>query len=105
MMNKLLSLPIRIHLVILISLLSLPFILLIIYTGIAERNEAIECAKKESLKFVSIIAGEQQSMVAGVEQLVMALSFLPVLQSRNITATNSLLIDMVKKILNIPTLP
>jgi two-component system, cell cycle sensor histidine kinase and response regulator CckA len=97
MISKFLSLPIRIHLVILISLLAFPFIILIIYSGIVERSEAINNAKQESLKFVSIIATEQQSLVAGIEQLVTALSFIPELQSRNITATNDLLVDLLRK--------
>jgi two-component system, cell cycle sensor histidine kinase and response regulator CckA len=97
MKNKFLSLSIHTHLVILMFLLTLPFMILIVHSGIVQRSEAIENAKKESLKFISIIAGEQQSMVSGVEQLVMALSFLPELQSRNVEATDTILVDLMKK--------
>ncbi|MCX5818791.1 MAG: PAS domain S-box protein [Deltaproteobacteria bacterium] len=97
MMNKYLSLPIRIHLMILISLLAVPSITLIIHSGMVERTEAINDAKRESLKFVNIVANEQQVFVAGVEQLVTALSYLPEIQSRNIAATNVILVDLLKK--------
>lgn len=95
-LNRLLSLPIRTHLVILISFLAVPFIIMIAYSGIVERSEAIDNAKIESMKFVDIIANEQQSLVAGVEQLVTALSLLPELQSFNIKATNAILVDLLR---------
>lgn len=95
--NRLPLLSIRVHLIFLLFLLSIPFVFFAIYSGITERNEAIRNAKNQSLKFVGIIAGEQQSLVAGVEQLVTALSFVPELRSRNVAATNSLLVDLLKK--------
>lgn len=52
--------------------------------------------QRESIKFVNIIANEQQVLVAGAEQLVTALSFLPEIKSRNIAATNAILDNLLK---------
>jgi PAS domain S-box-containing protein len=97
MLKRFLSLSIRIHLVILISLLAFPFITIIVHLGINERYEAIAAARRENMKFVAIIANEQRSLVAGVEQLVIALSFLPELQTRNVEATNAILVQLLEK--------
>jgi signal transduction histidine kinase len=64
---------------------------------LAARDEAIEDAQDECLKFVNGVAGEQQAVVAGVQQLVATLAQLPEVQSRNAPATNALLSDLLKK--------
>jgi PAS domain S-box-containing protein len=90
MMRKFLSWPIRLHLLLLVILLALPSIILIAYWGIAARNEAIEDAKEERLKYVNAVAGEQQAVIAGIQPLLVTLALLPNVQSRNATAVNSL---------------
>jgi PAS domain S-box-containing protein len=84
-------------LTILIALLAVPSISLIIYSGIAERHQAIAGAKTECLKFVNDIAGQQQALAAGAEQLATALSLLPPIQSRNPAAAAALFSDLLKK--------
>jgi len=96
-MRKFLSWPIRVHLLLLVILLVLPSITLIFYLGMTARDQAIEDAKSECLKFVNAIAGEQQAAVAGAQQLVAALALLPAVQSRNGPATDALLFDLLKK--------
>jgi PAS domain S-box-containing protein len=97
MMRKFLSWPIRVHLLLLVILLVLPSITLILYSGVVARDQAIEDAESECLKFVNAIAGEQQAAVAGAQQLVAALALLPMVQSRNGPATDALLSDLLKK--------
>ncbi|HUJ89184.1 MAG TPA: PAS domain S-box protein [Syntrophorhabdales bacterium] len=97
MMNRFYSWPIRAHLTILIALLAIPSVSLIVYSGLAERREAVTGAKTECLKFVNDVAGQQQAIVAGAEQLVTALGLLPEIQSRNSKATNAFLSELVKK--------
>ena len=77
MINRFYSWSVRTYLIILLVLLALPSISLIVYSGMAERHEAIADAKAECLKFVNDIAGRQQAMVAGAEQLATALALLP----------------------------
>jgi diguanylate cyclase (GGDEF)-like protein/PAS domain S-box-containing protein len=81
----------------LIALVALPSIGLIVYSGIAARHEAIAGARTECLKLVSDIAGQQQALVAGAEQLATALSLLPPIQSRKPAAANALFSDLLKK--------
>ena len=97
MINRFYSWPIRVHLTILIALLAVPSISLIVYSGIAARHDAIAGAKAECLKFVNDIAGQQQAIVAGAEQLATALSLLPPLQSRNPAAATAIFTDLVEK--------
>jgi PAS domain S-box-containing protein len=97
MMRKFLSWPIRVHLLLLVILLVLPSITLILYSGVVARDQAIEDAESECLKFVNAIAGEQQAAVAGAQQLVAALAMLPMVQSRNGPVTDALLSDLLKK--------
>ena len=97
MINRFYSWPIRVHLTILIALLAVPSISLIVYSGIAERREAIAGAKTECLKFVNDVAGQQQAMVAGAEQLATALSLLPPIQSRNPAAATALFSELLRK--------
>ena len=77
MLRKFRSWSISTHLVTLIALLAVPCISLIVYSGITERREAIASAKSDCLKFVNEVAGQQQAMVAGAEQLGAALSSFP----------------------------
>ena len=65
MINRFLSWPIRTHLIILLLFVALPSILLIVRSGMEERKEAIDSAKKEVLTLVNTIAAEQQAVVAG----------------------------------------
>jgi signal transduction histidine kinase len=97
MIRKFLSWPVRVHLLLLVVLLALPAITLILYWGLDARDQAIEDAKDECLKFVNAIAGEQQAAVAGVQQLAAALALLPQVQSRDAPATDALLSDLLKK--------
>ena len=69
----------------------------IVYSGMAARREAITAAKAECLRFVDDVAGQQQAMVAGAEQLATALSLLPSIQSRNPAATAALFSELLRQ--------
>jgi len=86
-----------VHLTILIALLAVPSISLIVYSGIAARREAITTAKAECLRFVDDVAGQQQAIVAGAEQLATALSLLPSIQSRNPAAAATLFSELLRQ--------
>jgi PAS domain S-box-containing protein len=97
MINRILSLSIRTHLIILVCLLVFPSILLAIYSGLLERKQAIIDAQANCRRFVNTLAARQQSMVVGAEQLTMALSLLPAVQSRNADEVNSILSALPRK--------
>jgi PAS domain S-box-containing protein len=81
----------------LIALVALPCISLIVYSGIAARHEAVAGAEAECFKLVNDIAGQQQALVAGAEQLATALSLLPPIQSRNPAAATAIFADLLEK--------
>lgn len=91
MLRHFLSWPIRIHLLVLVLLLGLPSAGVIVYSGIIQRNSAIEDANADSLKLVYNIAVEQQNLVAGAQQLVTTVALLPELRSHNVAVINTLL--------------
>jgi two-component system, cell cycle sensor histidine kinase and response regulator CckA len=97
MINKFMSLPIRTHLIVLLLLLALPSLLLIIHSGLMQRNQAIDAAKKDCLQLVETIATEQQATIAGAEQLAVALALLPDIRSRNREAAAAVLSELVRK--------
>ena len=90
MINRFLSWPIRTHLLILLVLLALPSVLLIVRSGIEERKEGIQEAQKGCLRLVDTMAAQQQTVVAGVEQLAAALALLPDVRTANRKATSTL---------------
>ena len=96
MIKRFLSLPIRTHLIILLLLLALPSLFLIIQSGLAQRNKAIEEAKRDCLQLVNTIAAEQQAVVAGAQQLAATLALLPDIHSHHARATATLFSDLVK---------
>ena len=96
MINKLRSLTIRTHLTILLLLVALPSLALIVHSGLNERNEAIDGAKRDCLRLVDTIATEQQAVVAGAQQLATALALLPAIRSGNRDAANALFADLLK---------
>lgn len=96
MTNKLLSWPIRRHLIILILLLAIPSMLLIVRSGMEARDEAIDEAKKASLAFVESIAAEEQTAVTGIQQLAATIALLPAVQMHDGKAVNSLLQELLK---------
>jgi PAS domain S-box-containing protein len=97
MIEKISSLSIRTLLIVLLLLLALPSTLLIIDSGLEGRKEAIEHAKRDCSRVVASIAAEQQTLVAGAQQLAITLSLLPDVRSRSQQAVTSILSELVKK--------
>ena len=96
MMNKFLSWPIRTQLSILLVVLALPSMILIVRSGIEERNESMRWGTEECSDFVHMIAAEHQAVVAGARQLATSLALLPEVQSHNVEAANALFTDLLK---------
>jgi PAS domain S-box-containing protein len=81
----------------LIVLLAIPAASLIINSWIAARNEAINSAKAEILRFVCDVAGRQQAIATGAEQLAITSSLLPRIRSKNRAAATALFSELLKK--------
>jgi PAS domain S-box-containing protein len=96
MLNKYLSLPIRIHFLIFVFLLAVPFLCIIIYVGIMERKDALRDAQNECFAFVNIIAREEQILVTGIRQLATAIAILPEAATRDRHRIDPLLKKILK---------
>jgi len=96
MMKRFLSWSIHTHMMILLVLVALPCILLIVHSGMRERDEAMDEAKRDCLRLVNNLATQQQNVVAGAEQLGATLSLLPEVRSGRYEAVTTLFSGLVK---------
>ena len=90
-MNLLSRMPIRYQLRLIVIIMALPMVGLIVNTGIQQRKEALNAARKDTQKLADKIAFEQQGMVASARQLMASLSQLPEIKHRDVAKVTSLL--------------
>ena len=96
-MNRFFSLPLRIHLLLLVILLTLPAAGVITYSGLSQRKAARHEATQQVLKLAYTIASEQKDLVTASEQLLSTLTLIPDIRNRNVAATNAILADLLAK--------
>src|SRR6185369_7721792 len=96
-MKKFLSLPIRVHMFLLVILLALPSAGVIIHAGLTQRMEAHREAAKDSARLVYTISSEITSLVRSAEQLADTLAHLPAVQHLDQTSMNPILAGLVQK--------
>jgi len=90
------SISIRVQLVLIVLIIALPAAGMIIYSGVKLRNEAVRIALMDSQRLADSMALQQQSMVAGAQQLVSALAQLPEVRNHNRAKVEPLLVDILK---------
>ena len=95
-MFRLTNLSIRSLLLLMIFLVALPATAIILYSGIAFRNETLSDARKETVKLNDRIVSEQQSLVVGAEQLMTALAQLPEVKNRETAKVEPILRELRK---------
>jgi C4-dicarboxylate-specific signal transduction histidine kinase len=91
------SLPIRLQLIALAILLTLPALGIIVYAGIKERNEDYHKAVVESQKLADHLAAEQENLMHEAQQLSGFLAELPDVANRNTEKVQSLISKTLKK--------
>jgi C4-dicarboxylate-specific signal transduction histidine kinase len=91
------NLPIRLQLIVLAILLTLPALGIIVYTGFRERDDDYHKAVIESQKLADHLAAEQDSLVHGAQQLGGFLSELPDVINRNRDKVQSVINNTLKK--------
>ncbi|MGD0585390.1 MAG: PAS domain-containing protein, partial [Oryzomonas sp.] len=94
--NRLLSFSLRTHLLMMAFMLALPAFMLIIHTGLNQRQDAIDEGISEGRKLVYNIATEQYNLTGDAEQLLTVLAQLPEIKNHNKSATNKILADVLK---------
>jgi C4-dicarboxylate-specific signal transduction histidine kinase len=97
MQNRFMSLSLRTHLLIMASLLALPAFILIIYASVHQSKDSIKDGMAEAQKLVYSISSEQYNLTGDAEQLLTVLAQLPDIKNHNVTATNAILADILKK--------
>ena len=96
-MQRLLSLPIRFHMFLLVLLLALPAAGVITYAGMERRKELYREAANDSAKLVYTMSSEIMIKIRSTEQLADTLAQLPAVQNLNTQIINPLLTSLIKK--------
>jgi hypothetical protein len=91
------NLPIRMQLIVLAILLTLPALGIIVYTGLKTRSDDYNKAVIESQKLADNLAAEQENLVRQAQQLVGLLAELPEVANRNSDKVQSILGNTLKK--------
>ncbi len=91
------NLPIRLQLIVLAVLLTLPALGIIVYSGVKGRDNDYRKAVIESQKLADHLAAEQESLVHGARQLGGFLSELPDVANRNRDKVQSIISNTLKK--------
>jgi PAS domain S-box-containing protein len=95
-MNKLLSMPIRKQVLILIISMMIAPIALTIYSAMHQRERDIREANFLVESLVSQIKSDQNIMLAGTEQLLSTLALIPSVQQHRTAAVNNILADIIR---------
>ncbi len=96
-MTKFSRLPIRIQLISLAILLTLPAVGIIGYAGLKERNGDYHKAEIESQKLADNLAAEQKNLVQEAKQLCRVLAELPDVKNRDISKVQPILATILKE--------
>lgn len=96
LLQRFLSLSLRTHIVLLAFLLAMPAVVLIVQSGLHERNDAIDDGIEEARRLVYNIASEQNNLAAAAQQLVKVLAMLPEVKAHDDVAANAILADVIK---------
>lgn len=91
------NIPIRIQLIILAILLTLPALGIIVYSGIKVRNDNYRMAVIESQKLADHLAAEQENLVHEARQLSGFIAELPDVANRNSDKLQAIISNILKK--------
>ena len=95
-MNPLFRIPIRFQLIIIVIIVALPAAGIIIYSGIQQRNRAINAALMDTQRLADRVASEQRIMVASVQQMVISLAHLTEVKDKDATKVNIFLSNILR---------
>jgi PAS domain S-box-containing protein len=95
-MNKLLSLPIRQQILVLIVSMMVAPIVLTIYSAMNQRTKDIQEAHLLVARLANQINNDQNSMLIGAEQLLSTLSHIPSVEKHETAATGKILAELIR---------
>ena len=96
-MKSFLSYSIRIQLQIIFLLSLVPALGIILYDGLERRNHEITETRQETTALIDVIAAEQEAIAASTRQLLLALSALPQVRSRDAAACSKLFAELIQQ--------
>lgn len=76
--------------------MAIPAAALLVYSGIAQRNHALNDARMDTQRLAERIASEQRTLVASAKQLVVSVSQLPEVKNKDATKVNRFLSNLIK---------
>lgn len=85
---------IRTQILVLMSVVAIPALGIIVYSGITMRNAAVHDARLQTQRLAENIAAEQTNLVTAAQQLMIALAQLPDVQARNRERMSQVLINI-----------
>jgi len=88
------SLRLRDHLVILVMLVLLPALVLAVYSGVQQRQEAVEEAKQHVVGLVRVFGHEQDRLVETTRHVLNTLAHIPEIKARDVAATDRILAEL-----------
>jgi len=94
LMSSFRRVSIRTQILILTSIVAVPAMGIIIYSGVTMRNAAVNDARLQTQRLAENIAAEQQNLMTSAQQLIIALTQLPDVQSRNKERMSQVLINI-----------
>jgi signal transduction histidine kinase/CheY-like chemotaxis protein len=77
------NLPTRLQLLLLAGLAAVPGLALLTWSGVHVRHEAVARARVQSQRLADGIAGQHETVIAGIQQLFVALSRMPQVRGRD----------------------
>lgn len=78
-----------------VVIIALPALFIIFKSGIEQRNNAVQDAKRETQKLAEAIVSEQKNLIASTRQLFIALSQLPEVREHRSAELQAVLIDIL----------
>jgi PAS domain S-box-containing protein len=96
-MKSFFSWSIRTHLLILVTLATLPSLALVLHTGRELRSQAMEEAKTRTLRIERAVAFHQDRVTESTRQLLLTLANLPIISDRNAAQCTILLRNLLKQ--------
>jgi PAS domain-containing protein len=94
-MRRFLALPIRVHLLLLVCLLTLPALAGIVHMGLDQRRDSFDDSVAEMTRLASVMAIQQRSLIANAQQLGNVIAKLPDVKQHNTVAVNKILKDII----------
>ena len=95
-MTRFFPVSVRGHLFLMALIIAVPAAGVIIYSGLDQRQQAIQHAKIETQKLADTIVSEQKNLVAAAQQLVIALAQMPEVRDHNTAKVQPILREILR---------